>query len=136
MQFELLTLRGTKFAGDVTQVSLATSEGELGILPHHEHLTAALVPGPVTVYKKGGDKEVFAIFGGLLEVTEERTRVLADEAEHAEELVTEQIEAALRDAQKLKAAAKDKHELARAQDLIDRQVIRLGVAKMRRRPRV
>ena len=133
MDFELLTLSGTKFAGAVTQVTLRTTEGDIGILPHHEALTAAVAPGPVTVYKKGGANEVFAVFGGLLEVGAERVRLLADEAEHQEELVQQQIEAALKHAEALKAAAKDKVELSRAQELVDREVVRLGVAKMRRR---
>jgi F-type H+-transporting ATPase subunit epsilon len=132
MQFELLTLTGTKFAGDVARVTLTTAEGDIGILPHHETLTAIAMPGPVTVHKKGGASEVFAIFGGMLEVTADRTRLMADEAVHEAELVQSEIEMALKHAQALKAAAKDKHELSRAQELVDRQVVRLGVAKMRR----
>jgi len=132
MQFELLTLTGTKFAGEATEVTLTTTEGDLGILPYHENLTAVAAAGPVTVHKKGGDKETFAIFGGMLEVSDNRARLLADEAEHERDLVESQIEAALQHAEELKAAAKDKIELARAQELIDRQVVRLGVAKMRR----
>ena len=132
MQFELLTLTGTKFSGEATQVDLATEDGQMGVLPYHENLTAIAAAGPVTIYKKGGEKEIFAIFGGLLEINENRARLLADEAEHARDLVLEQIEAALKHAEQLKSAAKDKVELARAQELIDRQVVRLGVAKMRR----
>ena len=92
-----------------------------------------MAPGPVTVYKKGGASEVFAVFGGLLEVSAGRVRLLADEAEHAEELIMHEIEMALKHAETLKSAAKDKVELARAQELVDREVVRLGVAKMRRR---
>jgi len=135
MHFELLTLSGTKFNGDVKQVTLRTTDGDIGILPNHESLTAAVAPGAVTVYKPGGASEAFAVFGGLLEVSAERVRLLADEAEHAEELITQQIEQALKHAEALKAAAKDKVELARAQELVDREVVRLGVAKMRRRAR-
>ena len=132
MEFELLTLTGTKFLGPFRQVNLATTEGEMGILNHHEPLTAVVAPGPVTIMGPKGQSEVYAIFGGLLEITEKRARLLADEAEHIEDLVTSEIEAALAQARAMKANAKDKYELARAQELIDRQVVRLGVAKMRR----
>jgi F-type H+-transporting ATPase subunit epsilon len=132
MQFELLTLTGTKFSGEALQVDLATEEGELGVLPFHENLTAIAKAGPVSISMKNGDKEIYAIFGGLLDVTDNRVRLLADEAEHAQDLVESQIEAALKHAEQLKSAARDKVELARAQELIDRQVVRLGVAKMRR----
>jgi F-type H+-transporting ATPase subunit epsilon len=133
MHFTLLTLTGTKFDGDVAQVSLTTADGEMGILGHHEPLTAIAEPGPVTVHLKGGKTQVFATFGGLLEVTADGARLMADEAEHEEELVHAEIEAALKEAETLKAAAKDKHELSRAQELVDRQTVRLGVAKMSRR---
>jgi F-type H+-transporting ATPase subunit epsilon len=132
MHFALLTLTGTKFDGDVNQVSLKTADGDMGILGNHEPLTAIAEPGPVTVYLKGGKTQVFATFGGLLEVTAEGVRLMSDEAEHEDDLVHAEIEAALKEAETLKAAAKDKHELSRAQELVDRQTVRLGVARMRR----
>jgi len=135
MQFELLTLTGAKFRGEVAQVTLTTANGQIGILPHHESLTAIVEPGPVMVREKGGKQTVFATFGGLLEVTKDVTRVLADEAEHEDSLIQEEIQAALAEAEALKVKAKDKHELAHAQGLVDRQTVRLGVAKMRRHPR-
>ncbi|HUD11668.1 MAG TPA: ATP synthase F1 subunit epsilon [Candidatus Saccharimonadia bacterium] len=134
MRFELLTLAGVKYAGDVTQVSLTTVDGEIGILPHHERLTAIAAPGPVTV-RVGAKKEVFATFGGLLEVTAERVRLLSDEADHLDDLIESEIEAAIELAQALKSAAKDKRELSHAQQMIDRQAVRLNVARMRRHGR-
>jgi len=131
MQFELLTLTGTKFSGEVSEVHLTTAGGEIGILPHHEPLVAVAKPGPVTVHTRG-KAEVFATFGGLLEVTLDGVKLMADEAEHADELVQDQIELALKHAETLRAAAKDKHELAHAQQLVDRAAVRLGVAKMHR----
>jgi F-type H+-transporting ATPase subunit epsilon len=136
MHFELLTLTGAKFRGEAVQVNLTTAEGEMGILPHHEELTAIAVSGPVRVREHNGKESVFAIFGGLLEIDPDGSaRLLADEAEHADDLVQAEIEQALVRAEALKAAAKDKHELARAQELVDRQTVRLGVARLHRRHR-
>jgi F-type H+-transporting ATPase subunit epsilon len=135
VQFELLTLTGTKFEGEAEQVSLVTTDGEIGILPHHEPLMAVAVAGPVTVKPAQGREQTFATYGGMLEIQDNRVRLLADEAEHADELVAKEVEAALAEARALKAAAKDKHELARAQELIDRQTVRLGVARLSRRHR-
>lgn len=134
MQFELLTLAGAKFKGDVSQVSLVAADGEMGILPHHEPFTAKLLPGPVTVYSRG-KREVFAIYGGLIEVSAERVRVLADEADHENDLIAAEVEQALKRAEASKSSAKDKHELARAQRLVDRESVRLNVARMRRTSR-
>ena len=135
MQFELLTLGGSKFAGAAASVQLTTVDGELGILPHHEPLVAQVKGGPVVIHLPGGGSEIFATFGGLLEVGNNRVRLLADEADHGRELVAEEIELALGRAKELRAAAKDKHELARAQEQVDRQAVRLGVARMHRRSR-
>jgi len=135
MQFELLTLTGAKFRGEVSEVTLTTANGQIGILPHHEPITAIVKPGSVMVREKGGKQTLFATFGGLLEVTQDMTRVLADEAEHEDSLVQAEVQAALAEAEALKARAGDKHELARAQELVDRQMVRLGVAQMRRRSR-
>lgn len=132
MQVELLTLKGSKFTGEAAQVSLATTEGDLGILPHHETLTAVAAGGPVSIRLTSGETHVFAIFGGLLEVRDNKVRLLADEAEHAQDLVLEQVEAALKKAVALKAAAKGKEALAVAQLQVDRQQVRLEVARMRR----
>jgi F0F1-type ATP synthase epsilon subunit len=93
------------------------------------------VAGPVTVKPAQGREQTFATYGGMLEIQDNRVRLLADEAEHADELVAKEVEAALAEARALKAAAKDKHELARAQELIDRQTVRLGVARLSRRHR-
>src|SRR5664279_5241046 len=107
MRFELLTLAGTKFSGDASEVSLVTAGGAIGILPNHEPMTAVAVPGPVTVKLAGGREELFATFGGLLEVTAGGVRLLADEADHVDDLIGGEIQAALERARQLKAAAKD-----------------------------
>jgi F-type H+-transporting ATPase subunit epsilon len=136
MRFELLTLTGAKYRGDVAEVSLATASGQIGILPHHEPLTAVVVPGPVVIRPGGGKPaELFAIFGGLLEVNPDGVRLLADEAEHADELVASEIEAALKKAEELRAKAGDKRALHRAQELVDRHSVRLEVARIKHRHR-
>lgn len=135
MNFELITLTGTKWSGEANEVTLKTANGQLGILPHHEPLTAIAAAGPVEIHPKGGKPELFASFGGLLEVTADTTRLLADEAEHADELIQEEITAALTKAEQLKANARSKHELHRAQQLIDRHAVRLEVVHLRRHSR-
>ena len=135
MKFELLTLAGKKYDGEIAEVSLRTVGGGLGVLPGHEPLTAMVVPGPVVVRGLDGSDEVFATFGGLLEVTPERARLLADEADHADELVAVEVEAALARARVLRDEAKDSHELAAAEALVDRAAVRLDVVRMRPRHR-
>jgi F-type H+-transporting ATPase subunit epsilon len=132
MEFELLTLAGTKYKGEARSVHVRTATGEMGILPHHENLTTIVLPGAITITTPSG-VEHLASFGGLLQVTDNHVRLLADEAEHADELIHHEIEAALEYAKSLQASAKTKHELHHAQTLIDRHAVRLHVAGLRRR---
>ena len=133
MHFELLTLSGAKFNGEADEVTLTTTEGQLGILPHHEDLVAQVVAGPVTIRTSGNkEPEVYATYGGLLEVTKDYVRLLADQADHESDLVASEIEAALAQAIKARENAKDKVELAKAQQMIDRSQVQLGIAGMRR----
>jgi F-type H+-transporting ATPase subunit epsilon len=135
MQFELLTLTGPRYQGEVSEVSLMTAAGQVAILPHHEPLTSVVVAGAVSVREKNGKIEHFATFGGLLEVTKDYVRVLADEAEPADELVESEIKAAMAEAENLRAAAKDAPAIAHADRLIDRSTVRLGVARLKRHHR-
>jgi F-type H+-transporting ATPase subunit epsilon len=132
MHFELLTLSGAKFNGEADEVTLTTTDGQMGVLPHHEPFIGEVVAGAVTI-KRGKDApEVFATYGGLLEITADYVRLLADEADHESDLVASEIEEALAHAKALRDKAKDKTELAKAQQMIDRSEVRLGIARMRR----
>lgn len=132
MHFELLTLSGEKYAGEVAEVALKTPHGSLAILPHHEPFTAIVIAGPVAVRPNGKPEELFATFGGIVEVIDNHVRLLADEAEHADDLIETEVEEALAKAQAAKDGVKDKGELHRAQQLVDRHSVRLEVARIRR----
>ncbi|GAC1371462.1 MAG: F0F1 ATP synthase subunit epsilon [Candidatus Saccharimonadales bacterium] len=132
MQFELLTLSGAKFKGEADEVTLTTTDGQMGVLPHHEPFIGQVVAGAVTIKHGKGAPEVFATYGGLLEITSDYIRLLADEADHESDLVASEIEEALAHAKALRDKAKDKTELAKAQAMIDRSEVRLGIARMRR----
>jgi F0F1-type ATP synthase epsilon subunit len=58
---------------------------------------------------------------------------LVDEADHADEINEAEVQKALERAQKMKAEAKDQVSLEHAQQLVDRQAVRLQVAGLKRR---
>ena len=84
---------------------------------------------------QANEEELFASYGGLIEVSDNHVRLLLDEADHARDLVESEIAEALVAAREMKAKATDQTELAEAQRLIDRHAVRLEVAKIRRKPR-
>lgn len=142
MKLELVTLTGPKFEEDAYEVSLATASGVITILPGHMPLVTLAVPGVISVRRHKGDSddkiEHYATNGGVVEVGANKVRLLVDEADHADEIVEEEAKQALERAQAAKEAATDKVELDKAQELIDRQAVRLKVAELRRhrKPRI
>lgn len=139
MRLQLITLQGVSVDTDIYELMVPTDAGEIAIFPSHEPLVAMAAPGALTVrYKKEDDDtklDYFAIGGGVIEVTYDAIRVLVDEADHAEDIIEGEAQAALDRALALKDAAKDSVELDKAHQLIDRHVVRLRVAELQRRRR-
>lgn len=137
IHFQLVALSGTKYDSDVYEVTLPTLEGNIGVLTGHMPLVSVAKAGVIAVRKNQGDtdtnRDLFAISGGLIEVSENTLRVLVDEADDAEELNEAEVEAAIARAQKMKAEATDEVSLEHAQQLVDRHTVRLQVASLKKR---
>ena len=131
MNFQLVTLLGTKVDKDVYEVILPTAAGEIAVFPGHEPLVSLAVPGAIAVRYSKGD----AISGGVVEVSPESLRVLVDEADSGEDIVEAESKAALERALKMQSEAKNQVELEKASALVDRHAVRLKVADLRRRHR-
>jgi F-type H+-transporting ATPase subunit epsilon len=137
MKLQLITLLGQKMDEDVYEVILPTAEGPIAVYPGHEELITIAVAGEIKVRRSKSDRdnriEHFATSGGVAEIDNKRVRILVDEAESPDELVEEEIRAALKLAQETRAKAKDQVDIDKAQQLIDRQAVRLKVAELKRR---
>lgn len=139
IKFQIITLSGVKFDEDVFEVQLPTPDGNIGVFPNHMPLVSLAVPGVIAVRRNERDSneklEYFATDGGVIEVLDNTVRILADEAVHAEDIHEESAKKALQAAEEAYKNAKDKVSLDKAQALIDRQAVRLNVAKYKRRTR-
>ena len=137
MNFELVSLDGVKFKAQVYSVVLPTAAGEITIMPGHEPLLSALVPGVIIIRRSKGDPdyrlEHYATYGGVLEVGEAGARVLVDEATHGDEINEAEAQKAHEAAVALRQGAKDQVALDKAQAMVDRHAVRLHVADLRRR---
>jgi F-type H+-transporting ATPase subunit epsilon len=137
IHFQLVALSGTKFDDDVYEVVLPTLEGEIGVLQDHMPLVSVATTGAIAVRRNEKDsdagRDFFAISGGVIEVSDNKLKVLVDEADHADEISESEAEAAMARAQKLKAEATDEVSLEHAQALVDRHAVRLQVAGLKRR---
>ncbi len=139
MKFELVTLLGVQLDKEVYEVMLPTAAGPISVFGGHEPLVSIAIPGVIAVRHKKGDGEnaleYFAIGGGVIEITGQRVRVLVDEADHGEDIIEAESKAALERALKLRDSAKNQIELEKAHQLVDRHMVRLKVADLRRRHR-
>jgi F-type H+-transporting ATPase subunit epsilon len=137
--FELVTLDGSKFGEDVYEVVLPTNDGYIAVFPHHMPLVSIAAPGIISVRRKQGDPdsklEYFATNGGVIEIANNKVRVLVDEADREDEINAAEAEKAFEHAQNLRKEAKDTLSLEKAQQLVDRQTVRLQVANLRRQKR-
>ncbi len=87
MHVELVSVERPLWSGEASAVFARTSEGELGILPHHAPLLGALAPGWVVRIDRVDEPQLnVAVHGGFLSVREDGVSVLAEMAETAEEI--------------------------------------------------
>jgi F-type H+-transporting ATPase subunit epsilon len=77
---EIVTPEHILYTNEVEMVVAPALDGELGILPLHAPMVAALKAGEVRVKFDGDQIEWFAISGGYLQVHEDKVVILADDA--------------------------------------------------------
>lgn len=134
LHLEIVTLERKVYDEHVNMVVVPGSEGVMGILPRHTPLLTALSYGELQIKRDGREDEYFAVGGGFMEVQPDHVIVLADSAEHVEEIDIARAEAARQRAQELLAESKEEEiDFERAQAALRRSTLRLKVAQRRRR---
>jgi F-type H+-transporting ATPase subunit epsilon len=103
LTLEVATPLGTALAVRTDSVQMPSVEGEVGVLPGHVPLLAALKPGILT-YKEEGQFLRAAIGGGYAEATADHVRVIAEYFVKPEQL---DVAAAQRDLQVAEARLKE-----------------------------
>ena len=134
MRLEIVTAERVVYSEDVNILVAPGIDGELAILPRHAPLLTMLKPGEIKV-TRDGEESYIAVGGGFLEVLGDKVTILADTAEHAEEIDLQRSEEALQRAQESVATSVSDTDLERAVASMRRSQARLKVARRRRRPR-
>jgi F-type H+-transporting ATPase subunit epsilon len=109
LHFEFVSPESVLFSGDVDQVDLPGSEGDLGILPGHAPLVTTLRPGIVTIIREG-TREPVVVIGGFAEVGPGGLTVLADRAVARADFDLESLAGDIKDAEEDVADCKDDTE--------------------------
>jgi F-type H+-transporting ATPase subunit epsilon len=135
MKFPLrvVSVERSLFEGDVEFMIANGADGELGVLARHAPLMTVLKPGPLRIQETfGGSEELLFVGGGFLEVLPDRVTVLADVAEHADEISVQGAEEARRRAQEKLAGTLTTAEETEFQNALAIAEARLRLARLRR----
>jgi F-type H+-transporting ATPase subunit epsilon len=111
----------------VDEVEIPGADGYFGVLPGHTPLLATLHVGELW-YRQGEDKHFLLIAFGFAEVQPDRVTILAQIAEHADEIDVARAEAAKRRAEERLSRPAIDIDFERARIAMMKSLIRLQVA--------
>ena len=112
----------------VDEVQIPALGGSMGVLPGHAPLISQLGAG-VLSYRLEGQTRYMALNGGVMEVLPDRTRVLADSAEWAEEIDVKRAEESRRRANDVLQRHDMEIDVERASRAIARAQARLAATE-------
>lgn len=110
LQVELVSADSRVWSGEASFVLARTTDGEIGVLPHHAPLLSVLVESVVLIRGDGGEAQVAAVDGGFISVANNRVSILSEHAETADDI---DLESARRDVDQAADADADDHDAAR-----------------------
>ena len=96
---QIVTPERPIYSGTCSEVRAPSALGEIGVMPGHRALLAALDAGRVLVQAGNGD-DIFAVSGGFIEVQPNMVKVLADTATRAKDIDEAAAQAAVKAAEK------------------------------------
>ena len=95
---QIVTPERPIYSGTCSEVRAPSALGEIGVMPGHRALLAALDAGRVLVQAGNGD-DIFAVSGGFIEVSDDTVTILAEHAIAASEIDLASAKASLGEAQ-------------------------------------
>ncbi len=135
MDLEIITPEKVVYQGEVGEIYIKTTDGPLGIFPHHINLFSKIVPGELKL-KVSGHEQFMALTGGFMEVSNNKVTILADYAVPAEEIQVERALEAKKRAEELlkkKETQLDAREFAATQAELAKAIVELQVANRKRK---
>ncbi len=130
-QLKIVCPDGVKFDGQVQQLTIRTTTGELGILARHTNCVAPLGMGQATIVTENGTRRG-ACMGGMLSMMDGVATLLPTTFEWAEEI---DMDRAARSQSRAEAVLSDKGvsktEIALAEARLKRALIRKSVAQFK-----
>ena len=131
LHLEIVSPERRVYEDDVDMVIVPGRNGQLGILPRHTRLISSLGVGELRIKKDGGEESML-ISGGFVEVRPDRVIVMADLAEHSDEIDEARAAEARKRAEAELEQAKDPVDIARVRAALQTALMRERIATRRR----
>ena len=117
-KFELVSPERILFSGDVVSVIVPSVEGEMTVLAGHAPLVATLKAGIVFVQTTENNGKEFFVNGGLVEVNQSSTTILAEQGRFIEDVDTAVLDAEILTAETRLAGSHNDDEKKRLHDTL------------------
>lgn len=129
-KLEIITPEKKFFDGETEQIIVRTTVGDVGILNGHESYCAALGIGQMRIMIDGKLRHA-ATSGGIIKVSREKTVVLVDSCEWADEIDIQRAQNAKDNAeQRIKSADSDR-QIKMAEYKLKRALNRIDAARFK-----
>lgn len=136
MRCDIVSAEKEIFSGEITMLIVDGTLGQLGIMPGHTPLLTGIKPGPVRLLFESGEEDIFFASGGFLEVQPNVVTILADTAEHADDIDSAAAIAAQEEAERTMTDQAGDIDVSRAQALLaDATARQRTVEELRKRRR-
>lgn len=129
-KLEIITPEKKFFDGETEQIIVRTTVGDVGILNGHEPYCAALGIGQMRIMIDGEFRHA-ATSGGIIKVSREKTVVLVDSCEWADEIDVDRAEHAKDTAEERMRSAQSDKQIKMAEYKLKRALNRINAAKFR-----
>ncbi|MBP6408019.1 MAG: ATP synthase F1 subunit epsilon [Fusobacteriaceae bacterium] len=126
---EIITPLEVVYRGEAEFVKLRTIVGDMGILAHHAPLVSGLALGQMMVRNENKVEENFFISGGFLEISKDKTVILADDAMNVKDI---DVVLAKREVEELKAKMekiKEEKDLAQAEKSLQESLMKVQLGQ-------
>ena len=126
-QVHILAADRTFYEGPCVSLTIPTSDGERGILAHHENMMAAVQPGTLRWQPPGEETQLAAVSPGMVKVEHNDVLVLVDSAERPEEIDEARARREADEAREALLQKKSRQEHQLAQSTLARALNRLRI---------
>ena len=126
---EIITPLEVVYRGEAEFVKLRTVVGDMGILAKHAPLVSELALGQMMIRSEDKKEESFFVSGGFLEISKEKTVILADEAINVKDI---DVVKAQKEAEELKAKIgkmKEEKDLLQAEKALQENLLKAQLGK-------